>query len=388
MLTSAGMFVTEVNRKFQESNQEESSMLSKRMSVAAIALTSTLSLSLFAAEQAPAAKGAEAAKNTASEKAPRLTLVDPLKDFGTVAKGSKLDWAFTVKNTGDGDLQILSANPTCGCTVAEFDKVIKPGQTGKVVAHVDTTNFNGPIQKAVNLSTNDPNNPGAQLTINAVVKPYVDAFPAGFVRFNLLQGESATQTVKLFSEEEAPFEIINVDAPDHVKVAYRKIENVEERVQGGRPGQTQYVVDLTLNSATAKVGPLADKVFINTNSKFQPQYPISVTGVVRPTYTVVPNALNFGEVTVGSAAATRSVMLRSNSKGDTSAFAVTKVESGLPGVAAEMKATEVPGEYEVTVKLDKNAKAGELNGAVKIFTSDKNLPVYELPVRGLVKPTA
>ena len=115
--------------------------------------------------------------NAQTEKAPRLTVVDPVKDFGTVAKGDKLDWTFTVKNTGTSDLEIINVRPSCGCTVADFDKVIKPGQTGKVTAHVDTTNFTGPIAKAVTVETNDMQTPSAQLTIHATVKPYVDAYP-------------------------------------------------------------------------------------------------------------------------------------------------------------------------------------------------------------------
>ena len=102
---------------------------------------------------------AEEKKATETAKAPRLTLVEPLKDFGTVPKGTKIDWSFEVKNTGTSDLEIISAKPTCGCTVADFDKVIKPGQTGKVTAHVDTTAFAGPISKTVTLETNDPSTP-------------------------------------------------------------------------------------------------------------------------------------------------------------------------------------------------------------------------------------
>ena len=100
-------------------------------------------------------------------KAPRLTLVEPIKDFGTVPKGREDRLGFEIKNTGTADLEILAAKPACGCTVADFDKVIKPGQTGKVTAHVDTTNFAGPIAKAVTLETNDPTTPNAQVTITA-----------------------------------------------------------------------------------------------------------------------------------------------------------------------------------------------------------------------------
>ena len=79
---------------------------------------------------------AQSTKSTAAaaeEKAPRLTLVEPVKEYGEVAKGDKLDWSFLVKNTGTADLQIIAAKPGCGCTVADFDKVIKPGDRKSVV---------------------------------------------------------------------------------------------------------------------------------------------------------------------------------------------------------------------------------------------------------------
>ena len=158
--------------------------MSKRFSFITLALLVTLSGSIFAQETAAKAKGAKS--GAAADKAPKLTIVGPVKDFGTVPKGDKLDWAFEIKNEGTADLEIISARPACGCTVADFDKVIKPGKTGKVSAHVDTASFAGPIAKGITLETNDPANPTAQVTIHAVVKPYVEAHPAGFVRYNLL----------------------------------------------------------------------------------------------------------------------------------------------------------------------------------------------------------
>src|SRR6267143_4194938 len=119
--------------------------MSKRFFVITLASLVSLSASMLAAEEAkPAAKksdsGAAAVKTEAkkSEKAPRLTIVEPVKDYGTVPKGDKLEWAFLVKNTGDADLQIISARPGCGCTVADVDKAVKPGETGKCTPHVDT----------------------------------------------------------------------------------------------------------------------------------------------------------------------------------------------------------------------------------------------------------
>jgi hypothetical protein len=359
-------------------------MTLKRIAVIAMAfLMACIATAQQTTTKADAAKSATAA---AEEKAPRLTLVEPVKEYGEVAKGDKLDWSFLVKNTGTSDLQIIAAKPGCGCTVADFDKVIKPGETGKVTAHVDTTNFTGPISKTVTLETNDPSSPTSTLTIHAVVKPYVEAYPAGFVRFNQLLGDVSTQTVTLYSEEDEPFEIKDVQVPgDWVKVAYHKVEDADRVPNMGKGGQNQYKVDITVGGPDAKIGPMADKIRIMTNSKHSPEYPISVTGVIRPTYRVEPTALNFGEVAVSDAGATRSVLLHSNDMKTPEQFVVTKVESNVPSITTAFKPLAQKGDYEVTLQVAKDAKPGDIDGTVKIYTSDKMNPVVTLPVKGTVK---
>lgn len=361
--------------------------MSKRIVFMALALLVTLTSAFAQETKAKSGAKATTTKEKAADKAPRLTLVEPVKDFGTVPKGDKLDWAFAVKNTGNADLEIIAARPSCGCTVADFDKVIKPGQTGKVTAHVDTTNFTGPIAKAVTLDTNDPSTPSAQVTIHAIVKPYVEAHPAGFVRFNMLQGDTDVQTVTLYSEEQEPFDITSVESPQPwIKVDYKKIEDPTQLVTAvGRSGQNQYRVNITAGGPDAKIGPLAEKVHIITNSKHTPDYWISVAGVIRPTFRVEPSGVNFGEVTPTDSAATRSVVLRSNNLKTPETFVVDKVESSVPGVTAAVKPTANKGEYEVTLQVAPTAKPGDVDGNVKIYTNDKINPVVTVPVKGTVK---
>ncbi|HXH37976.1 MAG TPA: DUF1573 domain-containing protein [Thermoanaerobaculia bacterium] len=371
-------------------------MSSKRILIVMIAVLVALTAAIsFAADQPAQTKKSEAASEekkaeTATkeaEKAPRLTIVEPVKDYGTIPKGEKLDWSFEVKNTGDSDLQIIAAKPGCGCTVADFDKVIKPGQTGKVTAHVDTTAFAGPIAKTVTLETNDPTTPTSQLTIHAIVKPYVEAFPAGFVRYNLLQGETDTQNVILYSEEEEPFQVTKVETPgDWVKASFEKITNEADKAPNvGRPGQDQYRVKITVGGADAKLGPLSDKIHIITTSKHQPDYFVSLSGVIRPTFRVEPSALNFGEVAPADVAATRMVVVHSNNLKAPETFVVSRAESSIPAVVTSVKPTANKGEYEVTLQIAKDAKPGDIDGAVKIFTNDKVNPVVTVPMKATVK---
>lgn len=370
-------------------------MSSKRFLV--VAMAGLFAVSALAADgQKSKAKDTEGAEKAAAaqakaaadeEKAPRLTVVEPVKDYGIIPKGDKLEWAFLVKNTGDADLQIIAAKPGCGCTVTDFDKVIKPGDTGKVTAHVDTTAFAGPIAKTVTLETNDPNTPTAQLTLHAIVKPFVEAYPAGFVRYNLLQGDADTQTVTIYSEEEEPFEIKSIEVPNEfTKATFTKIENKADLAPGvGRPGQNQYRVNITVGGPDAKIGPLADKIRIVTTSKHQPEYTVSISGVVRPTFRVDPVGVNFGEVAPSDTAATRSILLHSNDSKTPENFVVTKAESSLPGVVTSVKPGANKGDYEVTLQLAKDSKPGDLDGTVKIYTSDKMNPIVTVPVKGTVK---
>lgn len=362
--------------------------MSKRISVLALAVMVTLSATTAVTAQSKAKKSSGAAK-AETTKAPRLTVVEPIKDFGTVAKGDRLEWNFEVKNTGNADLEIIAARPACGCTVSDFDKVVKPGQVGKVHAVVDTTAFTGPIAKSVTIETNDPSTPTAQITISAIVKPYVDAHPAGFVRFNLLQGNADTQVVTLYSEEDAPFEIVKIDSPQEwITVTQAKVDPAMAVQNVGRPGQAQYQLNITAGGPDARLGPIAEKIKITTNSKHQPEYTVSVSGVIRPTFRIEPSGVNFGEVTTTESAATRTVVLRSNNLQAPDSFVVTKAVSSVPGVSAAVKPTANKGEYEVTLQVAKDAKPGDVKGEVKIFTNDSVRPEVILPVSGSVKAPA
>src|SRR3984893_2379749 len=157
-----------------------------------IALAALLVAGAVEAQQRPAAKAKPAAAESKSSKAvvaaPKIEVVPETKDAGTVAKGQVIDTTFVVKNTGGSDLIISDARPGCGCTVAAFDKLIKPGAEGKIVTAVDTKSFSGPISKSLLIVSNDPERPQINLFIKATVKPFVDVLPQPYVRFAVVKG--------------------------------------------------------------------------------------------------------------------------------------------------------------------------------------------------------
>src|SRR5262245_43128893 len=155
---------------------------------------------------------------------PKIVAAEPVKDVGTVAKGEKIVNDFVIRNEGDAVLEITNVQPACGCTVAEFDKSIAPGQTGKIHAVVDTTTFNGPISKGVSVFSNDPDTPQLELTIRAKVEPFVSVKP-GYARYITVQGEPLEGNIvqTIWVPDGTPMDITGVDSPwPFLKVTYRE----------------------------------------------------------------------------------------------------------------------------------------------------------------------
>ena len=145
-----------------------------------------------------------------------------------------------------------------------------------------------------------------------------------------------------------------------MKATFAKIEKKEDLAPNvGKAGQNQYKINVTVGGPEARIGPLADKIRIITNSKHQPEYMVSLSGVVRPTFRVDPVGVNFGEVAPSDSAATRSILLHSNDTKTPEKFMVTKAESSLPGVVTSIKPGANKGDYEVTLQLAKDSKPGE-----------------------------
>lgn len=77
-------------------------------------------------------------------------------DFGNVKeKGGPVSHEFTFTNSGDGNLLIMDATATCGCTKPEYPKSpIAPGKKGKIKVTYNPIGRPGPIDRTVTVKTN------------------------------------------------------------------------------------------------------------------------------------------------------------------------------------------------------------------------------------------
>jgi hypothetical protein len=63
---------------------------------------------------------------------------------------------------------------------------------------------------------------------------------------------------------------------------------------------------------------------------------------------------------------------------------VTKAEVSVPGFMTDVVPTQEGVSYTVVVKASDKVKKGTIDGTVKLYTTDKERAVIELPLKGEV----
>lgn len=372
----------------------------KRHMVLALMVLTTAALSL-AQQPAVAPKAAPAADQGP---VPVADVVEHIKDFGVVSKGDQLQAIFEFRNKGQANLEIKQVRPTCGCTVADFDKTIAPGGTGKVRATVDTAAFSGPITKAILVFCNDPAAPQINLVVKADVRSLIEALPRNLLLFrSVLQGESATEKVTLVSADGSPFKILGVQARGQeyadsgrkssagaailvdkstdrspFEVAFRELAD-KERIGERKGPQYEIVVTVPVN---APEGLLNDKIIIKTDMAKATEVPLNVTGAVRAIIQVVPTEINLGKV-AGDADVGQPVLLVNNRQG--SELQITEATVDNPAFSAQVMPLQAGQRYQIAVTLKAGAAKGALKGVLKIATSDPTRKLIEVPVQAQVQ---
>lgn len=309
--------------------------------------------------------------------APRAEVVEAVVDVGTVPRGESIERTFEIRNTGDQPLELVEVRPTCGCTVADYDRSIAPGGSGRVRAVVDTAKFRGAIAKSVRVFTNDAVTPEIELVIKADVRALVEVDP-GYARFLTVLGQAAEPSQQLiWPETDEGLEVLSVRSPyPFLAASFR--EATEDERRSGRAGR-QWVVELRLQPS-APMGPLADYVLVRTSSPRLPELKIPVSGFVRPVVAVVPAAADFGRKDLSEP---QQAVLELTHLG-AGALTLGAVSSSLGGLETALEPLEAGKRYRLVVTLPAGMAKGPFAGQLTIPTSSRAQPVLEIAVRGTV----
>jgi len=321
----------------------------------------------------PAPSGAQDAQT-----GPRISVPEKVKDFGTVPQGEVLEVKFQLVNEGTETLVIKAVRPTCGCTVAEFDKEIAPGSAGWVRATVDTAAFSGPITKSILVMTNDTETPTVSLVVKANVRPYLEVVPRPLVRFNTVRGEPVSQEVIVVTDDAQDFEVTGVKSSvPYVTGTVRRLEE-SELVPGKY--RVQYGVKLTL-APDAPAGPLNADVMIATTHPKAKEVKVKVFGVVRSLLHVTPSQIQFGSVEARAKPGRNVIVVYNVDK----PLSITGVSVDDEAFEAAVLPIEEGKRYQITVTVKPDAKPGKHDAVLVVKTSDPKFKEVRIPVRANIK---
>lgn len=311
--------------------------------------------------------------------APKAVVAATVVDSGKVPVGQPVETTFKIENKGTAPLTITQVHPSCGCTVADYDKVIAPGATGEVRTKVDTTAMAGPIAKAVTVYTDDPANPRIVLTIKALVQPFLGLSP-GYARFtSAVHGDRDQKSPQiLWADDFKDLQVLKVESPKAwIETSYREATDTER--QKGIEGK-QWRIDVTL-AKNAPIGPIADQIVVTTNDPKQKIIEIPVSGFVRPMVAVTPPSVNFNKV---DPTKEQKWGLLVRNFGSTP-LEIQKVHSSVAGLKVDVEPIEAGQRFKLVFTPTSAMAKGTFDGQVSLTTNLPQDKTIVVPVKGEVQ---
>jgi hypothetical protein len=197
--------------------------------------------------------------------------VDKTKiNMGVIYNGETKKTRIVIKNIGSDSLKIVGVTTSCGCTTAKRPKdYLRRGEQDVVEIEFNSTGFRGKIEKHVSIMTNDPVAYTTEVTlIGDVIEELQPVGSASVIWLGAVPvGKEVTQTVTFK----------NISGKVMTLTGY-KSSSPDISVQFGKrtvsPADT---INLSFKITPRKTDYVSEQVFLETDSKKQPQVPVRVT---------------------------------------------------------------------------------------------------------------
>lgn len=335
------------------------------------------------------------------------------KNFGKVMQGDVLNHSFLMQSSGEEDLIIKQAKPTCGCTVAkimvaepdgtltqyQYGKPIAPGRKIEIAATLHTQNKRGHASSKINIFSTDPRGQTI-LSLEADVDPFFQLNPQN-INFNQLsQKSTATDKLQVSTSkgDRVALSAVTDNLPQGLKVQLNPLDADGE----GKATRWELVATAGpgLNEGSIAFNvPLKSDASIPGGEKLpngqMPTYEVSTTIMARVTGAISfnPAFVSLGLIRPGQ---TLSRSVRVQSHDPEFKFADLKVAiQGRDTVEWEYAKNFTPvvrpvaGENAVDVEVTLNGMpdtlSGSFSGMLVITTGHPEKPELKLPITGVCR---
>ncbi len=210
-------------------------------------------------------------------------------DFGTVARGAKVEHRFTVENIYEEDAHIKSITSSCGCSKAEVTKrTLGTWEKARIVVAMDTRGYRGRKDSTITVVFDLPFPAEVQLHVYANIRGDVVVQPGAVEFGSVEQGEPARRKLKISYAGRGDWRIEQVEcANPHIEA--RAVETARET------GKVAYELLVKLKK-DAPPGYIRDRLVLVTNDRDarSARVPVAVEGLVFAALSVRPSPLLMG----------------------------------------------------------------------------------------------
>lgn len=282
-------------------------------------------------------------------------------DFGMVARGSKIEHRFKIKNLYEEDVHIAAVRSSCGCTTPEVTvRTLKTFETSELVATFNTRDFLGQRSATLTITFDQPFYAETQVQIAGYVRSDVVLDPSS-IEFGTVEAQSVReQRVAVSYAGRNDWRILEARSPhDYLTTQIREITRA--------PGQVEYELLVRLAEG-APAGYLQDYLTLVTNDSRAPEFPVAVSARIQAAVSVSPGTLVFGVLTPGQTVAKKLVV-----RGQTP-FRIVSVDCPQAGIQCDLP-EEAKTVHVLPVRLQAGDSAGDVDCQLRVVTD----PSLELP---------
>jgi len=296
------------------------------------------------------------------------------RDFGTIARAAKAEFAFELTNLYLEDVHIASVRASCGCTTPRIEKdTLKTYEKGAIIAHINSQSFLGRQGATLTVTIDKPFFAEVQLHVKVYVYSEVLLEPSSVGLGSVAHGAPVERRISVQYTGRADWQVLEVRSNNpHLAGAV-----TETSRQGGR---IAYELKVVLDK-DAPPGYLNEYLWLVTNDPRTKQIPVPVDGQVQAAISVSPASLFLGVVQPGQSV-TKQIVVRGQKP-----FRIASVQGDCKCLQASVpKGEEAKSLYLVPITFTAGEKTGKITQTVCIET-DSGQTVLKVPAYAVVGGT-
>lgn len=298
---------------------------------------------------------------------------EKVHDFGTTPKGPVLVHYFRFTNNTKQTLTLGTPRVSCGCTSASLNKnSIAPGETGVVIAHMDTRRIPTPnVTKAVTVYVPflAPTQEEVALRVQTIARDDLFMSPDTLAFGAVKMGEGGKVSTNVTFTSDPNWKVTEATSNGaFVKAEFKETSRA--------PGLVTYEVTGILDKA-CPAGNWVSEITLKTSNKAVEKLRIPVTVNVTPAVAITHDAATFGDLRMGDSAE-KAITLKADKP-----FKILEVKGTDDQLKATVETSAASPEH--TIVLAANPKApGGFTRTVEVVTDSKEQPKVIIPVTAKV----